>query len=71
MLTNIRVAFHYIDKERYDEKNHHNHDTPKVGICSCGMVSKLLKGYTERHKGVKVTPFGESGTYVKNSTPKV
>ena len=40
ILTNIRVAFHYIDKDVM-KKNHHNHDTPKAGICSSGMVSKL------------------------------
>ncbi|MPC54458.1 hypothetical protein E2C01_048375 [Portunus trituberculatus] len=40
MLTNIRVAFQYLDKDEYN--------TSKVGICSSGAVAELEKGYKIR-----------------------
>ena len=39
MLRNIRMAFHFLDKDKkYDEKNYNYNDQTKTGICRSNMI---------------------------------
>ncbi|MPC77704.1 hypothetical protein E2C01_072166 [Portunus trituberculatus] len=49
MLTSMRVAFCYMDKDMM-KKNHYKHDTPKAGICSSGMMVPELKDLTNEEQ---------------------